>query len=384
MNERKTIVYAGGFALPDRNASAQRVLGNAHLFRSLGYEVVLVGQLPDNAPEAEIEGFRCIGIHSPNHPYYKNDSGSVRAAIERVGVEKIRALIAYNYPARPLAQLIRYASKRSFSTVAECSEWYSWEGNSLRQNLRKQLETQWRIRVLARRTGNVICVSEWGRSLYAGLNTVLLPFVIDETEPKWAVAAWPRAEDRRRFVYAGNPGKGLIKDYLHVALAALADFARKGADFDFQVAGISKADVLAAFPRLAGDIKALGDRITFHGRLPHAQTLGLIKSADFSFFVRPDNRMSHFGFPTKLAEAFACGTPTITNPTSDIARYVRDGDTGILLDGPDAGSITAGLGKALALTDDEVAAMKARCAADNPFSPAKFAGPVAAFLEAVR
>lgn len=383
MNERKTIVYAGGFALPDRNASAQRVLGNARLFRSLGYEVVLVGQLPGDAPEAEIEGFRCIGIHSPDHPYYKNDSGSVTAAIERAGVDKVCALIAYNYPARPLAQLIRYASRRGFSIVAECSEWYGWEGDSLRQNLRRLLETEWRIRVLARRTGNIICVSRWGCSLYGGLNTLVLPFVIDAAEPKWTAPAWPKS-DKRRFVYVGSPGKGMVKDHLHLAIAAFAELARSGAQFDFQIAGVTQAEVLNAFPALAADIGALCEQVAFNGRLPHAQALGLLRSADFSVLVRPDNRVSRFGFPTKVAEAAACGVPCIANATSDIADYVRNGETGVLLAGADKAAIVAGLSRALALTDEQLAAMKARLKADNPFAPAHFERQAAAFFARLR
>ncbi len=43
MHTKKTIIYVGGFELPDKNAAAQRVLANAKIFRDLGYNVVLVG-----------------------------------------------------------------------------------------------------------------------------------------------------------------------------------------------------------------------------------------------------------------------------------------------------------------------------------------------------
>lgn len=390
MSERRTIVYAGGFVLPDRNASAQRALENARLFRSLGYEVVLVGQLPRQdgaeAPEMEIDGFRCLNIRTPDGrawPHFRKNGASLRAAIEQVGPAEVFAVIAYNYPAGPLAQLIAYARGKGLPVVAECTEWYGWEGDKLIHNLRRLWETEWRIRVLARRAGNVICSSDWGADFYRGLNTLVVPFVIDRKAAKWSAPAWPKGP-ARRFVYVGSPGRGMTKDRLHLAIAALADLARKGAAFDFQVAGVTAADVLKTFPRLAPDIQALGDRIAFHGRLPHADAVALLKSADFSFFVRPNNRVSRFGFPTKVAEAFACGVPTITNATSDIPKYVRDGETGILLAGADAASIAAGLSRALALSDDALAAMKARCVADNPFSPAHFAEPARAFFEGLR
>lgn len=34
-----TILYVGGFELPDKNAAAHRVLSNAKIFRELGYNV---------------------------------------------------------------------------------------------------------------------------------------------------------------------------------------------------------------------------------------------------------------------------------------------------------------------------------------------------------
>ena len=40
---RRTILYVGGFELPDLNAAAQRVLANALILRDLGYRVGLVG-----------------------------------------------------------------------------------------------------------------------------------------------------------------------------------------------------------------------------------------------------------------------------------------------------------------------------------------------------
>ena len=44
MNEnRGTILYVGGFELPDKNAAAHRVLNNAKIFRELGFHVIFCG-----------------------------------------------------------------------------------------------------------------------------------------------------------------------------------------------------------------------------------------------------------------------------------------------------------------------------------------------------
>lgn len=38
-----TILYIGGFELPDKNAAAQRVVANAKALRDLNYNVVFIG-----------------------------------------------------------------------------------------------------------------------------------------------------------------------------------------------------------------------------------------------------------------------------------------------------------------------------------------------------
>ena len=37
-----TILYVGGFELPDKNAAAHRVLSNGKILRDLGYKVVFI------------------------------------------------------------------------------------------------------------------------------------------------------------------------------------------------------------------------------------------------------------------------------------------------------------------------------------------------------
>ena len=52
----KTIVYIGGFELPDKNAAAQRVISNAKIFRKLGYHVIYVGIQNWNLKDLYITG----------------------------------------------------------------------------------------------------------------------------------------------------------------------------------------------------------------------------------------------------------------------------------------------------------------------------------------
>ena len=61
----------GGFELPDKNAAAQRVLGNAKAIRDIGVNVVLVGVSNDISSDAvlstqkDIQGFDCYEVPYP-------------------------------------------------------------------------------------------------------------------------------------------------------------------------------------------------------------------------------------------------------------------------------------------------------------------------------
>ena len=73
MSTKKTIIYTGGFELPDKNAAAQRVLANAKTFRDLGFNVVLIGidkSLPQNThikeTRSSVQGFETWSIPYPD------------------------------------------------------------------------------------------------------------------------------------------------------------------------------------------------------------------------------------------------------------------------------------------------------------------------------
>ena len=49
--------------------------------------------------------------------------------------------------------------------------------------------------------------------------------------------------------------------------------------------------------------------------------------------------MSRSGFPTKFAEAITCGTPVLTNRTSNIEEYSQKKENAVLLDSINIGTI---------------------------------------------
>ena len=94
---KKTILYIGGFKLPDRNSSAIRVLGIARMFNDLGYDIKVGGKI-----DKEITTYTDIDFWSVEHvgeQKYKQgtDIEPIRYKVKELGKENLKAIIAYNY-----------------------------------------------------------------------------------------------------------------------------------------------------------------------------------------------------------------------------------------------------------------------------------------------
>lgn len=393
---RKTILYAGGFGLPDRNASAIRCLGNAELWRSLGYDVVILGKLrpePPAAPaetETTIDGFRCIDIRRPvwnkECRSYVKSVEPVAEVVASIGAEHILAIVAYNYPARGLAGVIQLCRREGLFPVLDCTEWYGWEGTRVLHNLMRITGTWVRGSLLTRWSGNVICASSYMAARLPGQNVLVLPFVVKASDAKWrnkSVLENP-VPAQKRFIYSGSPGMGLSKDRLDYVIAGFHRIHQQGVDFRFLVAGLTQENYLQMRPGHRRALMEMGQKVTYTGRIPHLEALSLLKSADFSVFFRKSNRSTNVGFPTKYVEAASVGIPVITNATSDLDQYLEDGINGFMIATSDSECIHEAILSAATMDGDKLAHMKRKCGAENPFELSRWQESMRQFLGQLR
>jgi glycosyltransferase involved in cell wall biosynthesis len=390
---RDTVLYVGGFGLPDRNASALRALGNAAVLRLAGYSVVIAGKfagIPAQQP-SRVEGFDCHDIRQPwgDAPSldYTLSVANVEALIRRIGPERMAAVFAYNYPGFGLQRLLATCRRLRVPLVNESTEWYGWEGFRPVSNVRRILESRWRNNSLVRRAGNFVCATRWSQARHPGVNTLVLPFALNPAWACWQAPLnedWCAGTDALRFVYSGSPGLGMHKDRLPLIVQALDRVAGASREYRFAVVGMTAQDYLRSMPAHIAILHRHAGRLQFLGRLPHRDAVGVLRAADFSIFVRERNRVSEVGFPTKYAEAATCGIPVLTNRTSDIAEYLVDGDNGILLPDASVASIEAGLRRALAMPREAIERMKARVAEENPFDIHAWVPRMRAFMHELR
>jgi glycosyltransferase involved in cell wall biosynthesis len=94
------------------------------------------------------------------------------------------------------------------------------------------------------------------------------------------------------------------------------------------------------------------------GKVAMDDVPGFYRNADFSILLREDKRYAHAGFPTKLVESLSCGVPLITNDTSDIKKYIKNGFNGFILENHSVEEIIECLENLILLSENEKDVMK--------------------------
>ena len=73
------------------------------------------------------------------------------------------------------------------------------------------------------------------------------------------------------------------------------------------------------------------------------------------------------GFPTKFSESLACGTPVLTNDSSDIVKYLKEGYNGFLIDTSSFEATCTTLYNALSVDKEKILKMKMNCLENKSF-----------------
>lgn len=320
----KSILYLGGFELPDRNAAAQRVLANAKLLREMGFDVSFIGVSKDimRAPKV-VDGFLSHPI-----PYPSNTKEWMHQVFTFVDVETIlehrpNYVILYNFPAVASIRILKACHKHGIKVVHDLTEWESnkrWRPS----DIVRKIDINLRMRYCMKKMDGVIAISRYLYEYYKKyVNTIMMPPTVDLTEEKWNRKRQLSSSDMVKLVYAGSAGFG-AKDRLDIIIEAVV----KHPNMQLDVIGMNEENYVAGY----GALPATRDNVFFHGRLSHAEAVTAVQNADFQFLIRDSNRKNNAGFPTKFVESMACCTPVIATLTSNIGDYLVNGKNGYVVD----------------------------------------------------
>lgn len=377
MKIRTDIIYTGIFQFPEGNAAGARVLGIGKALRDAGLRVMFAGW--EDQGRSEDRGadgiFRYQGFPYVSQASHEDLGTTHRrrtwsrllgtptiSRLDNLDLDTVRAVVAYNAPSPMLWRLAAFCRRRGLACIADVTEWYDPQqlpggfGGPL------WLDSETRMRMLHPRLSGVLAISSFLRNYYEerGCHVLRVPPLVDVEDAKWNQPVVPAdSDDVLNLVYVGTPGH---KDLFGGIVRALARF-RSGKRPVLHVIGPSFDELSGVLGSDAPLLDAVSGKVICYGRLPHVEALRQLQQADFSLLVRPLKRYAEAGFPTKLVESLAAGVPVITNATSDIAEYVRNGQEGILLHDTSPGAVEAGVRRALTMSTEERQAMRTRARA---------------------
>jgi glycosyltransferase involved in cell wall biosynthesis len=380
---------------PWGQAASRRVYGNARSLVHSGYDVIVAGGSAEPETVAELP---CPG---DSGRLYHVGLGILPKRVE-TQLEKARRMlfssslslldwletqtskpshiILYGGYAAYLLRLLPWCRRNGVALIGDVVEWYKASELPGGRFGLHSLNVSLGLRHLFPRCDGVIAISSYLSNYYAGrgCRIVQVPPTVDTEQISPRVAS-DDGSHPLTLVYAGTAGKkDLLRNVIEGMMVADPSMSR----VRLKIVGYSADEVRSNW--LGG--AAVPRSILPMGKVEQREVFAILREADFTVMLRPQERFTQAGFPTKFVESIACGTPVIANLTSDLDRYLADEQAGIVCRDHSAAAFSEALGKALRMRADEVTVMRvsARQLAESSFDCRRYSGQLDSFLESTR
>lgn len=334
---KKYIHYIAETDFSRGHASVNRILNNARAIVATGkYDVGLIGY--GSVPYREFHEFPlhnvAYGATSLGKAWhYARRGREVRKLLEKLP-QKADMIVYYGSSRRYLSHLRKYADKYCIPLVADVVEWYDPTALRFGRFGPVARDTHIGITRWVEQCDGVIAISSYLERHFRDRVdvTARVPVLVDtrivpEEDQRIEKLFEPQYLN---LVYAGMPRK---KDLITDMIRVVEGLAGQGHPIKLHLLGPDR-----------GLIESLGtprtsEAIVFHGRIAQDKVNTYLRYADFSVLLRPDNRRSNAGFPTKFVESLNAGLPVVANVTSDLGLYLEDGYDGYIVADPQAESL---------------------------------------------
>ena len=336
-----TIVYYGNFELPDKGASAHRVVNNGKIFQELGYRVVFLGT---NQTSDYYEGIRqtsfdknmfeeCYPNTTKSWTKYVFDASNLEQLVRMV--EDVKLIVAYNLPYFKFSNIKNLSNRLGIPAAYDCTEWNGYAEGNIAKRFFKKIDLFQVKHCLASKADGMIVISKTMEQYYHNKNIIRIPPLVDIEDAIWHQST-DKTNDSFEFCYAGDVG---IKEALDKVIVAFDNLQNENTRL--RIIGLKKQDVCKFYPELQSIVD--NKNIVFMGRLSHEETVKYVRNCDCYVFLRYNTPRNRAGFPTKFTEAYSCGVPIITTNVSDVAEYMNSSDDGFLLENIQEAAITSAM-----------------------------------------
>lgn len=374
---RKRIVYVGQFKFPTGEAGSFRISNIANTLEHIGHEVLIctgqLSQFPSTVDSNRKSSFATNYINYSEQPKSK-----VVTALKYLtsGYRTIKwldklfpkpdAVFLYGGYSIYAAFLLPWCRKYNIPLVIDVVEWYNpsqmlgGRFGLLRWNF------EFAFRYFFPKAGRIIAISKYLERHFSSkkCSVVRIPPTIDTK----SIRSQTKSSSNKRLIiaYTGAPAK---KDLLNNVVEAMMQLDLDGKRLCLVVAG-PDAETLLRLPVLQKlPLRKLPGCVHTLGRVSHEKALEVVRAADFSVLLRPTLRYAQAGFPTKVPESLAVGTPVICNITSDLGEHIANGREGLICKSYSVDDFKATLKIAMNLTPDQKSTMRraARLRAEKSF-----------------
>lgn len=382
---RGVLVTQGLF--PYGSAISSRVRNLLKLFIECGYDMHIISPShtgEKQCPELENYQYSVEFVEAKESVLSLMGLGGSKPYVEAVStyLETHRAdfILSTNMPFAT-SSFSKMAHKNNCKLVLENCEWF--DASSFRFGF---FNPYYQKHIKQIRSGNereadgIIAISRLLESHYSSIPVIRIPTILDVENTS---AIIEKTEGRKiKIVFAGSLGGG--KENLKPIFEALSHISIEGQRIELDIYGPSRSQVIENIGGNLSLMRSVEQCVNIHGRVSQKVIGDILATADFSIFIRPVRRSSNAGFPTKLAESMAVGTPVITNITGDIPLYLTP-ENGFLLEKGTSDEVEGVFKMILSLSQDQRNEMRkrARLTAINSFDFRTYKPAIQGFMNTV-
>ena len=354
------VLYLCNFDLPLSCANATRVLALAKMHPTSD-DVKLIGLRYHESKEdlcGKYEGIPYENLYiEEDHPLKRRKKLGkllLKRLQEIVTKDGLDIIIFSNFYSDYSKVLYPFLKKYKISTVTNQVEWYQYNREYYGGVIGKIkfIRNRFALRVLSVKLKNLICISTVLSNYYKKrrCNVIQMPTLIDMCEYE---NLSHKKNDRMVISYAGNMER---KDYmgnLFLGLSLLNEEERSRLKVNIFGTGFEKYKFHSSHKETG-----IESVVKFYGKIPYCEVKNNIVNSDFTILLRPNLKYANAGFPTKVGESMACGTPVIANITSDLGKCIIDGKTGIVCEDESPTACAQAIRKALNMKSSELEQMR--------------------------
>jgi glycosyltransferase involved in cell wall biosynthesis len=403
MSNKGWIAYVGKFPFPKGNGSSRRVYGIAVALVESGYDVVVLSE--DERPTTPLMisdkkgkgSLSYLGL-SERLPKAASAFRKIFQYLIAVGERKVNWLdsqiikptyvIYYGSNSAFMLRLILWCCKNNVSLVVDVVEWRDAShmvGGGFFSPF--NISDKICMKFLNQRADGLIVISSYLEKYYLKkkANVIRIPTLIDTSHVNAKYKNTTCSKNQLTLAYTGTSGGGK-KDLINNVIEALFRINSESNSVRIIMAGPSPKEILCLPALQLRRLSSLPSWIKALGWQTSDKALEIVKNADFMPLLRPQNRVSDAGFPTKFAESLVLGTPVICNLTSDLNRYIHDGVEGFICRDHSVEAFTVAIRRASAMSLAQYADMRkaARAMAVQSFDFIEYVKPLSCFLKKIR